>query len=311
MKFNATIFVGIAALTVLWSCSNDTRTTPKGYQFKVINEGSGKPPAPGEVIILDMTIVDQNDSAWYDNRLSDYPEMVRISDPSKMEIERGIAEVFRMLKKGDSIAFSMRAKEVFLFMWHMDVPQGVDPESDFTYRIKCREVLDELQARQFTNERDSIHAENEKKRLLEEEEIRRKTEEEVAAYNEIQVGKDTVIIDNFLKGKNVTARKLPSGMRYIIKAGGEGPTATRGDVVNMKFSGQLLDGKEFDAGEFSFRIGNKDVIEGWDQIAMSMKKGTTLTLFVPSTLAYGKAGRAPSVGPDAILVFDMELLSIN
>jgi FKBP-type peptidyl-prolyl cis-trans isomerase len=255
--------------------------------------------------------VDQNDSAWYDNRLGDYPEMVRIADPSKMEVERGIAEVFRMLKKGDSIEFPMRAKDIFLFMWKMDTPPGVDPESEFAYRIKCREVFTEEEAMAFSRERDSIHNEKEKIRIAAEEEERKRADAELEAYNKVQIGKDTVIIDNFLKGKNVKATKLPSGMRYIMKSNGQGQTARKGDIVGMKYSGQLLDGKEIDAGEFSFRIGNGDVIPGWEQIAMSMKKGPVLTLFVPSTLAYGRAGRAPRVGPDAILVFDMELLSIN
>lgn len=309
MRIITTIF-SVAALLVLWSCG-DTRTTPKGYEFKVIRTGDGRTVKPGEIIILDMVIVDQNDSAWYDNRQSDYPEMIKIGDPSRMEIERGISEAFRMLSKGDSIEFPMRAKDLFLYMWKMDVPETVDPESYFTYRIKCREVFNEEEARAFTLERDSVHEVKEKARLAAEEEERLRVEAELEEYNKVQLGKDTVIIDNFLKGKNVKAKSLPSGMRYIVKSDGEGSNATQGSTVTMKYTGQLLDGKEFDAGEFTYTVGAGDVIKGWDMIAMNMKKGTTLTLFVPSTLGYGNAGRAPSIGPDAILVFELELLSIN
>jgi FKBP-type peptidyl-prolyl cis-trans isomerase len=311
MKFIKATFLSIAGIALLSSCGTDTGKTPKGYEFTFIKHGDGKTVEPGEVIILDMAIVDQNDSIWYDNRKGDYPEMVKIGDPSKMEFERGIAEVFRMLSKGDSIAFPMRAKDLFLFMWRMDVPEGVDPDSYFTYQIICREVFTEEQAMKFTHFRDSIHNEKEKVRLAAEEEERKKAEAELEAYNKIQLGKDTVIIDNFLKTKNVKAMRLPSGMRYVLKTSGSGPTASKGDLVNLKYTGQLLDGKEFDSGEFSFRVGNGDVIKGWDQIAMTMKKGTVLTLFIPSTLGYGRAGRNPSIGPDAILVFDLELLSIN
>lgn len=311
MKIVASISLSIAAATLLWSCGGDTRTTPKGYEFKIIKAGDGKTVQPGQVIILDMAIVDANDSAWYDNRKTDYPEMIKIGDPSKMEVERGISEVFRMLSKDDSIAFTMRAKDVFLFMWRMDTPEFVDPESYFTYQIKCREVFTEEEARVFSHERDSLHEIKEKARIAAEEEQRKIAEAELEEYNKIQLGKDTVIIDNYLKGKNVKAKRLPNGLRYIIKSNGEGPFAVNGDGVNMKYSGQLLDGKEFDAGEYSFIVGNGDVVKGWDMIATNMKKGTSVTLFIPSTLAYGKGGRAPVIGPDAILVFEMELLSIT
>jgi len=93
-----------------------------------------------------------------------------------------------------------------------------------------------------------------------------------------------------------------------VKTKGEGPTPNEGDFVNIKFTGQLLDGKEFDSGEFTFALGKGDGIKGWDLIAKSMRKGTSLTVFIPSTLAYGKGGKSPMIGPDAILVYDIELI---
>ena len=309
MKVTATIGLCVTAI-LLWSCEKK-KETPMGYTFTVVSPGDGKTVKPGDILIIDMAIVDQNDSAWYDNRQSDYPEVIRVTDVSKMETERGIAEVFRMLSKGDSVAFPMRAKDVFLFMWRMDVPPGVDPESTFTYQVKCRDVLDEAGAREFVNTRDSIHNAKENARTAKEEELQSVTDAELAAYNEVQLGKDTLIIDNYLKSKNVKANSLPSGIRYIIKSKGEGPSPENGDIVNMKYHGQLLDGTEFDSGEYTFGVGNGDVIKGWDDIALSMKKGTVVTVFIPSTLAYQKAGRAPRIMPDAILVFDMELLSFR
>lgn len=311
MKRTATISLSIAALIILWSCGSDTKTTPMGYTFKFIKHGDGKVVKPGEIVVLDMAILDSNDSAWYDNRNSDYPEIVKIADPSRMETERGIVETFRMLSKGDSIELSMKAKDVFLFMWKMDTPPQADPESYFTYYVKCREVFNDEQVKDFIARRDSIHEIKEQKRIAAEEEQKRIAEAELEEYNKAQLAKDTVIIDNYLKGKNVKAKKLPNGLRYVVRSNGEGPLAAKGDIVNMKYTGQLLDGKEFGAGEYSFAVGNKDVVAGWDLIAPMMKKGTSLTVFVPSTLAYGRGGSGSTIGPDAILVFDMELLSIN
>ncbi|HEX8059586.1 MAG TPA: FKBP-type peptidyl-prolyl cis-trans isomerase [Cyclobacteriaceae bacterium] len=308
------VAIGLAALSIAaWSCKQNTKTTPLGYNFTVLTPGDGKTVKPGEVIIVDMVIADQNDSAWYDNRPSDYPEMIKIADPSKMETERGITEVFRMVSKGDSIELKMRAKDVFLFMWRMDTPEGVDPESKFTYRIKCKDVLDEAGALAFSIQRDSIHAEKEKIRLAREAEEAKAAAEELEAYNKIQIGKDTVIIDNYLKSKNVKASRLPSGIRYIIKTKGEGKPPVEGDFIGMRYSGQFLDGTEFGSGDVVFTLNKHDVIAGWDQITAIMKKGTVLTAFIPSTLAYGRDGRPghPGIAPDAILVYEMELTNFK
>lgn len=303
MRWRTAIFYCAAAIIVS-SCDNNTRTTPNGHDYTVLKEGDGKIVKSGEVLMLDMIVVDKNDSIWYDSRDEGYPTMISISDVSETDAELGIHEAFRTLSKGDSIAFTTNAKNVFRQTWNMNVPAAVDPESDFTYRITCLDVVNEEVARKFMLKRDSIRSENEKVELAME-------DAEVKEYNKIQLGKDTIIIDNFLKGKNVRAINHPSGMRYVIKTKGTGPEPQFGDIVNIKFSGQLLDGKEFESGEVNFALGDGDVIKAWDYIASSMKKGTSLTLFVPSSLAYGRGGRPPLVGADAILVYDMELLSIG
>ncbi|MEI9917889.1 MAG: FKBP-type peptidyl-prolyl cis-trans isomerase [Bacteroidota bacterium] len=312
MKTRVAIYLTVLSIAA-WSCNKDTKTTPSGYEFTVLKPGDGKTVKPGEIITVDMVILDQNDSAWYDNRPTDYPEMIKIGDPSKMETERGINEVFRMVSKGDSIELKMRAKDVFLYMWRMDPPEGVDPESQFTYRIICRNIFDDAGAERFTQERDAIHAEKEKVRLTREAEEAKVKEAERAEYNKIQLGKDTVIIDNFLKGKNVKAEKLPSGIRYIVKSKGEGKSPSDGDLVGVRYHGEFLDGTEFGSGDAVFSLNKHDVIAGWDQVAATMKKGTVLTVFIPSTLAYGKDGRPgnPGIAPDAILVYEMELLNFK
>lgn len=312
MTQRVVIYLAVLSMAV-WGCKQNTKTTPQGYEFTVIRPGDGKTVKPGEIIIVDMSITDQNDSAWYDNRNGDYPEMIKIADPSRMETERGITEVFRMVSKGDSIELKMRAKDVFLFMWRMDTPEGVDPESKFTYRIVCKDIFDEAGAKAFTVRRDSIHAEKEKIRLAREAEEAKTAAAELEAYNKVQLGKDTVIIDNYLKSKNVDADRLPSGIRYIIKTKGEGKSPVEGDFVGMRYAGQFLDGTEFGSGEVVFTLNKHDVIAGWDQVAAIMKKGTVLTAFIPSTLAYGRDGRPgqPGIAPNAILVYEMELTNFR
>jgi FKBP-type peptidyl-prolyl cis-trans isomerase len=300
-----TLFIVFSICGVMASCNkSDVRETPGGFKFSYVKKGDGDVAKPGEILIIDMAIVDENDSVWYDNRASDYPEMVKIADESKKATETGITEAFRMLSKGDSILFDMRAKDFFPTVWRTNPPAGMDEQTMFTFQILCREVLDDAGATKFQVERDSIHKIREEERAVQ-------REQQMAEYLKEQTAKDVIVIDNYLKEKGIKALELPSGLRYVLKAKGEGETIVEGDLVNAKYAGQTLDGREFDSGEYSFQVGKREVIQGWDLIAQSMKKGTSLTVFIPSTMAYGRGGRPPVIMPDAILIFDMEILSVK
>ena len=104
---------------------------------------------------------------------------------------------------------------------------------------------------------------------------------------------------------------------------GSGATASAGKQVTVHYTGWLYDpkavdrhGKKFDSsrdrGEpFSFKLGARQVISGWDQGVAGMKVGGARTLVIPSDLAYGSRGTGGVVPPDATLVFDVELLDVR
>lgn len=111
-----------------------------------------------------------------------------------------------------------------------------------------------------------------------------------------------------------TAHKLPSGLRYIVRAQGTGDaTPTIGDEIIAHYDGRLLDGTSFDSSyrrgaPFVFRSGVGAVIAGWDEAFQTMKKGEKRTLIVPHWLAYGEKGQPPKIPPRATLVFEVELI---
>lgn len=111
-----------------------------------------------------------------------------------------------------------------------------------------------------------------------------------------------------------TAHKLPSGLRYLVRAPGTGTaTPSVGDEVIAHYEGRLLDGTMFDSSyrkgvPFTFRIGTGAVIPGWDEAFRSMKKGEKRTLIVPHWLAYGEKGRPPKIPGKATLIFEVELI---
>jgi len=107
-------------------------------------------------------------------------------------------------------------------------------------------------------------------------------------------------------------KTLTSGLQYkVIKEGtGKKPKAT--DKVTTHYQGTLIDGTEFDS---SYKRGEpatfpvNGVIPGWTEVLQLMKVGSKWQLFVPAKLAYGERG-TPMIGPNAVLIFTIELLSI-
>lgn len=108
------------------------------------------------------------------------------------------------------------------------------------------------------------------------------------------------------------AHKLPSGLRYVVRAQGKGNKPVIGSEVIAHYDGRLLDGTPFDSSykrgiPFTFRVGSGAVIRGWDDAFIDMKPGEKRTLIIPYWLAYGEKGKG-SIPPKATLVFEVEML---
>ena len=107
---------------------------------------------------------------------------------------------------------------------------------------------------------------------------------------------------------------LPDGLQYKILKEGNGPKPAATDSVVCNYRGTLIDGTEFDS---SYKRGQpatfpvNGVIKGWTEAVQLMPVGSKWQLFVPADLAYGNRGAGPDIGPDATLIFEVELLSIQ
>jgi FKBP-type peptidyl-prolyl cis-trans isomerase FkpA len=104
---------------------------------------------------------------------------------------------------------------------------------------------------------------------------------------------------------------------------GSGTAATSGKEVSVHYTGWLYDpkapdhhGTKFDSSHdrkepFSFKLGARQVISGWDMGVSGMKVGGKRTLIIPSDLGYGSRGAGGTIPPNATLVFDVELLGVK
>lgn len=108
-----------------------------------------------------------------------------------------------------------------------------------------------------------------------------------------------------------------SGLRYHDFVTGDGAEATAGDQVTVHYSGWLAaDSTLFDSSiergqPFSFALGAGRVIPGWDEGVAGMRVGGERQLVIPPELGYGAQGAGNSIPPNATLIFEVELLSVN
>lgn len=114
-------------------------------------------------------------------------------------------------------------------------------------------------------------------------------------------------------GARAEVKTLPSGLQYEVITEGNGAQPTAADQVEVHYTGRLIDGTVFDSSVdrgVPATFGVTQVIPGWVEALQLMKAGSKWRLFIPSALAYGPQGAGPVIGPNATLIFDVELLKV-
>jgi FKBP-type peptidyl-prolyl cis-trans isomerase len=107
---------------------------------------------------------------------------------------------------------------------------------------------------------------------------------------------------------------LPSGLQYRILKAGDGRKPTDADTVEVHYRGTRIDGTEFDSSYVTgqpatFKM--TEVMPGWREALKLMPVGSKWQLFIPPQLVYGGWGQAGNSGPNATLIFELELLAIK
>jgi FKBP-type peptidyl-prolyl cis-trans isomerase FklB len=143
--------------------------------------------------------------------------------------------------------------------------------------------------------------------------VRKRQEEKMQALSEANKTQgEAFLAENKTKEGVVT---LPSGLQYKILTEGTGPKPAATDTIVCNYKGTLLDNTEFDS---SYKRGQpltiqvNGVIKGWTEALQLMPVGSKWQLFIPPDLGYGtRGGPGGGIGPNATLVFEVELMSIQ
>ena len=163
--------------------------------------------------------------------------------------------------------------------------EGTQPEMSFT---EAKRTVEEF----FTKLQEEMDKEAEK-----------------AAGENKQIGEAFLAENAKREGIKVTA----TGLQYEVLESGNGAQPTANDKVEVHYTGKLIDGTVFDSSVergVPAMFGVTQVIPGWVEALQLMKEGAKWRLYIPSDLAYGPNGAGGVIGPNATLIFDVELLRV-
>ncbi|NNF35033.1 MAG: peptidylprolyl isomerase [Saprospiraceae bacterium] len=300
------ILVALALLgTILYGCtSGEYEKTGSGLNYKFVKEGEGPAPANGDVILLNISYLDENNNILFSSDDTQQGPMPLSYNDSVFVRTGGIEEGIKMIQEGDSLVLQFPIEDLYENTFNMTLPDSIRRGSNVTVCMGAADVLTM-------------------------DEFRAYSQEQILKMEDDQFAKDVQILDDYLSQENIDAKVHESGLRYVIVEQGTGENAQNGQQVNVDYAGKLLNGALFDTsdeelakengvymqgrpyGPIDFQLGTRSVIPGWDIGFGLLNAGSKAVFYIPSKLAYGPRGSGPSIPPNSILVFDVELVSIG
>jgi FKBP-type peptidyl-prolyl cis-trans isomerase len=263
--------------------------TPKQSGLYVIEEksGSGSLPKVGEMLQLHFNIT-----------TIDGMELYSTKDQSPMDIEygkafdtKGFDEGIGYIRKGGSSTLIVPSHLAFDSAGR---GQFVAPYTTLIYQIQLLNIR--------------TVAEVEKERTA-----KAKVEENAAEKARVEEPKR---IQDYLKQQNITIAPLASGLYFLESLKGSGIKADSGKNVTVHYTLYTIDGKKLQSSvemgqPFTFKLGQNNVIKGWDEALSMMHEGGKAKLIIPSSLAYGANDKGPDMPAYSTLVFEIELIKVG
>ena len=292
MRLILGIFLGVVLFLSACQSEQQKKTTPMGYEFEIHSSKGEAKAKPKEFVRFSLQVMAE-DSVLYDSR--DQPQVPILSIPGEGETSKSpipLEDVLVEMGIGDSATLYIPMDSL------PQKPPGFEEVAALEYKIVAQEILspEEYEAEQ-AEERAKQQALMEAGKIREAE-VKTFVDEMLAKYNGNSLGDEL--------------QSTASGLKYVMHEQGTGDNPTNGSNVDVHYYGTLLDGTMFDNSfargqPISFRLGQGMVIQGWDEGIALMKPGSSATFFIPYELAYGEAGRPPSIPPKSELVFYVEL----
>jgi FKBP-type peptidyl-prolyl cis-trans isomerase FkpA len=276
---------------------------PDGLEYQFIRNIGKRKPKQGEVCVMHMQYMTEQDSILFDSRDFGEPLLLNMQKP---DFRGGIESGLELMGEGDSAIFKVVADSVFEKTFLEPLPPGIEPGSKIIYRVGMMKVrtVDEL---------------------LDEED---KVEKEKKAAIEKRKGNEAGNIKQYLKLNQIENKPFDSGAILVSTKRGKGKVAAKGQKVSFWYTARTLEGTLYDTNieaealkagaNFSDRsfepleivMGARQVFPGLEEGLSHILPGGKARLIIPSALAYGsmQVGNLPPYSP---LVYEIEVLEIK
>ena len=291
MKSKKIVWIAGMALLAMVACKNGNQFA--GYQksetglyskFFITHEGARKPKF-GEFAAVKLSYYNSKDSLIFSSlNNKQFENGILVQPVFKSPFNGSLEEGFMKMGVGDSASFKINADSLYLKAFRAkELPKFIEKGSYLTFYVKLVSV---------------------------------QTEQE--RFNEF-TEKENAMLKSYINFKKIDVAPTETGMYFIQKTGeeGKGPLIKSGQTATVKYTGSLLDGRVFDTTEreggkpFTFQVGMGQVIKGWDEALLKMKKGGKAHLILPSSLGYGIRGDGDVIPPFSPLVFDVEVVDVK
>lgn len=270
--------------------------TDNGLEYKFLSLGnSTRPTQFGDVVTFHL-IQKIGDSVLGNTRTAGQPaqQMVNLSQ-QPFDLAGGLI----LMRSGDKAHFRVLMKDIIAQNPGQPVPEWIKETDYLSFDVEAQTVKSKKEVQE---EQETLQAAQEK------------ASHTAAADNDQQ-------IVQYLKANGISNyARTTSGLYYVVHKEGNGTTPNPGQTVSVDYTGKLLNGTTFDSSTdpafnhvqpIAVQVGMGRVIRGWDEGLLLFKKGTRATLYIPSSLGYGAQGAGADIPPNAVLIFDMEIVDIK
>ncbi len=269
----------LVAAMALASCNNVEVVDGVKIQ-KHEHDDSAAKLKEGDIITFDLVIKNDADSTIKDSRkegkpLQDLVPPAATAGAFKGSFENGL----RLLSVGDSATIFVPVDSLFKDA-NQPVPPFLKRGTDIRFIVKIKKS-----------------------------QSRADFEKDMAKLSAEQTGKDAKLIEAYVANSGKQFTKTSTGLYASISNPGVGEGPKMGESWEVNYIGTFLDGKEFDKGAGVAMPPVGQLVPGFNEALMLLKKGGKGTFVIPSALGYGAQGAAPRIPANAILVFELEVLS--
>jgi FKBP-type peptidyl-prolyl cis-trans isomerase FkpA len=307
------IYLSAICMLVLSACTGSFKKGDNGLEYKIISSGSGKTIDYGNFmqIHIKQVYAGTKDTLLMDTR--DYMSRVQVFDSVNTPL--AYFKILKQMKKGDSVIIRLLTDTVFKDQKNQMPPFMKKGKYLYTH-VKMVNIFQTQEQADSANKAEAILA---KPRIY------KKQVQEIEkglADKKADLEAEGKAIEAYLEKNNIKATKTKWGTYVAITAEGTGEKLSSKDIAIVNYTGRTLDsGKVFDSnidpkfmhvqplevnlGEFG------GIILGWTDALMQLKKGSKATVYIPSTLAYGEAGKGGEIKPGDNLIFDMDVIDVT